>query len=113
MEQHTAIAIDSIWHLTAAILSDCQQVLAPHHIPGIGMGEVEAANDLELWLDDSFMDDGEGGSVDDELMDADAWHGGGGEKKKDMYTIFLNRRACCEWNKEKKLREETEIRKLR
>ena len=43
----------------------------PHHIPGAGMGEVEAAVDLEPWLDDLFVDDGEGESVDDDLMEAD------------------------------------------
>ena len=50
---------------------DCAQVLAPHHILGAGMGEVEAAEDLEPWLDDSFVDDGEGESVDGDLMEAD------------------------------------------
>ena len=70
MEQCTVVAIDSIHRLTAAILGDRTQALAPHHIPGAGMGEVEAAEDLEPWLDDSFMDDGEGESVGDELMEA-------------------------------------------
>ena len=65
------MAINSIWCLMAAILGDCAQVLAPHHIPGAGMGEVEAMVDLEPWLNDLFMDDGEGESVDDDLMEAD------------------------------------------
>ena len=42
----------------------------PHHIPGAGMGKVEAVVDLEPWLNDSFMDDGKGESVDDDLMEA-------------------------------------------
>ena len=71
VEWRTIVAIDSIRRLTAAILGDRTQALAPHHIPGAGMGEVEAAEDLEPWLDDSFVDDGEGESVGDEPMDAD------------------------------------------
>ena len=71
VEQHTTMAIDSIWCLTAALLEDHAQVLAPHHIPGVGMGEVEAAEDLEPWLDDSFMDDGKGESMGGDLMEAD------------------------------------------
>ena len=71
VERRTVVAIDSIRRLTAAILGDRNQALAPHHIPGAGMGEVEAAEDLEPWLDDSFVDDGEGESVGDEPMDAD------------------------------------------
>ena len=55
----------------AVILGDHAQALAPHHIPGAGMGEVEAAEDLKLWLDDSFVDDSEGESVGDEPMEAD------------------------------------------
>ena len=35
------------------------------------MGKVEAAEDLEPWLNDSFMDDGKGESVDGDLMEAD------------------------------------------
>ena len=71
MERRTVVAIDSIRRLMAAILGDRNQALAPHHIPGAGMGEVEAAEDLEPWLDDSFVDDGEGESVGDEPMEAD------------------------------------------
>ena len=70
MERHATMVIDSIWCLTAVILSDHAQVLAPHHIPGAGMGKVEAVVDLEPWLNDSFMDDGKGESVDDDLMEA-------------------------------------------
>ena len=65
------MAIDSIRCLTAVLLGDCAQVLAPHHIPGVGMGEVEATEDLELWLNDSFVDDSEGESVDGDPMEAD------------------------------------------
>ena len=71
MEQRATVVIDSIQHLMAAILGDRNQVLGPHHIPGAGMGEVEAAEDLELWLDDSFVDDGKGESVDGNPMEAD------------------------------------------
>ena len=56
VERRATVVIDSIRCLTAAILGDHDQALAPHHIPGAGMGEVEAAEDLEPWLDDSFMD---------------------------------------------------------
>ena len=55
----------------AAILGDHVQALAPHHILGVGMGKVEATEDLKPWLDDSFIDDGEGESVGDDLMEAD------------------------------------------
>ena len=34
------------------------------------MGEVEATEDLEPWLNDLFMDDGEGESVDGNPMEA-------------------------------------------
>ena len=71
MEWRATVAIDSIRHLTAAILGNHAQVLAPHHIPGAGMGEVEATEDLKPWLNDSFVDDGEGESVDGDLMEAD------------------------------------------
>ena len=67
--EHATMAIDSIWCLTAVLLGDCAQVLAPHH--GIGMGEVEATEDLELWLNDSFVDDSKGESVDGDPMEAD------------------------------------------
>ena len=46
MEWCTIMVIDSIQHLMAVIPGDCAQ-LAPHHIPGVGMGKVEAAEDLE------------------------------------------------------------------
>ena len=55
----------------AAILGDRAQALAPHHILGAGMGEVEAAKDLEPWLDDLFVDDGKGESVDGDPMETD------------------------------------------
>ena len=50
VERHATVAIDSIQRLMAAILGDHDQVLAPHHIPGAGMGKVEATEDLEPWL---------------------------------------------------------------
>ena len=71
MERCATVVIDSIQCLMVVILGDCVQVLAPHHIPGAGMGKVEAVVDLKLWLNDSFVDDGEGESVDDDdLMEA-------------------------------------------
>ena len=71
MEQRATMAIDSIWQLMAAILGNRAQVLAPHHIPGAGMGKVEAMVDLKLWLNDLFVDDGKGESMGDDPMDAD------------------------------------------
>ena len=43
----------------------------PHHIPGAGMGESEAAVDLKPWLDDLFVDDGKGESVGGDPMEVD------------------------------------------
>ena len=71
MEWHTTMVINSIQCLTAVILGNRAQVLAPHHILGVGMGKVEAAEDLKVWLNDSFMDDSKGESVGGDPMEAD------------------------------------------